>query len=181
MSSAGAGHRGNHLGDRVGALVDGELDPGARDDALAHVAGCSRCGEEVQQHRRLKAQLSGLPAPQPPESLLRRLEAVPASDLPVRYASWGDIGTVPEPRRRPRHRARSLLLGGGGLAVVTVTTAFAVGGPQPAPAPAVSSTPVVAPRVDTFVVEHAATTGGMPVRGPVKQQRVVDTGPVRLP
>ncbi len=37
----------SHLGDRLSALVDGELDGAELDRAYAHLAGCTRCRSEA--------------------------------------------------------------------------------------------------------------------------------------
>ncbi|MFS0705380.1 zf-HC2 domain-containing protein, partial [Cellulomonas sp. 179-A 9B4 NHS] len=36
-----------HLGSWISALVDGQLDAAATERALAHVAGCRRCADEL--------------------------------------------------------------------------------------------------------------------------------------
>ena len=55
-----------HLGDRLSALVDGELDGADRDRAYAHLAGCEQCRAEAAELRALKKKLrtlrTGLPA-----------------------------------------------------------------------------------------------------------------------
>ena len=48
----------SHLGDRLSALVDGELDGAERDRAYAHLAGCEQCRNEAAELRALKRKLS---------------------------------------------------------------------------------------------------------------------------
>ena len=48
------------LGDRLTALVDGELDHAGRDRALSHLAGCDGCRAEAEALRRLKRRLTSL-------------------------------------------------------------------------------------------------------------------------
>ncbi|WP_157963776.1 anti-sigma factor family protein [Actinocorallia populi] len=48
------------LGDRLTALVDGELDHDGRDRALAHLAVCDGCRSEAESLRRLKRRLHSL-------------------------------------------------------------------------------------------------------------------------
>lgn len=48
------------LGERLTALVDGELGHDERDRALAHLARCERCRSEADALRRLKGRLRGL-------------------------------------------------------------------------------------------------------------------------
>lgn len=54
-----------HLGPLVSALVDDQLPPAARDRALAHLAICERCTEEVRDTRvahKLMSNAAGTPA-----------------------------------------------------------------------------------------------------------------------
>ncbi|MFF9901752.1 anti-sigma factor family protein, partial [Streptomyces longispororuber] len=44
-----------HLGDRLAALVDGELGHEARERVLAHLATCCKCKAEADAQRRLKS------------------------------------------------------------------------------------------------------------------------------
>ncbi|MEO3782240.1 zf-HC2 domain-containing protein [Actinocorallia sp. B10E7] len=61
------------LGDRLTALVDGELDHDGRDRALAHLAGCDGCRAEAEALRRLKRRLSSLKDLSAGDGLLGRL------------------------------------------------------------------------------------------------------------
>lgn len=72
---------GGCLGETAAALVDGELDHGARERALRHVTHCAGCRAEVDAQRRLKAQLSSLATtPAPAQDLTVRLLALTAPD-----------------------------------------------------------------------------------------------------
>ncbi|WP_207933669.1 zf-HC2 domain-containing protein, partial [Actinomadura sp. GC306] len=78
------------LGERLTALVDGELGHEERDRVLAHLAGCAQCRDEVTSLRLLKGRLrnlsdapiadeaGGLPSP----DFLTRLRGLPASADP---------------------------------------------------------------------------------------------------
>ncbi|MCT7354879.1 zf-HC2 domain-containing protein, partial [Streptomyces sp. 15-116A] len=66
-----------HLGDRLSALVDGELGHDARERVLAHVATCAKCKAEVDAQRRLKSVFAQAAPPPPSESLLARLQGLP--------------------------------------------------------------------------------------------------------
>ncbi|MFI1828901.1 anti-sigma factor family protein [Streptomyces sp. NPDC020412] len=66
-----------HLGDRLAALVDGELKHDARDRVLAHLATCSRCKAEADAQRRLKDVFAHAAPPPPSEGLLARLQGLP--------------------------------------------------------------------------------------------------------
>ncbi|MBZ6289293.1 zf-HC2 domain-containing protein [Streptomyces olivaceus] len=67
-----------HLGDRLSALVDGELGHDARERVLAHVATCTKCKTEVDAQRRLKDVFAQAAPPPPSESFLARLQGLPA-------------------------------------------------------------------------------------------------------
>ncbi|GAA3722543.1 hypothetical protein HDA32_000836 [Spinactinospora alkalitolerans] len=70
----------NHLGERLSALVDGELGHADRDRALSHLAVCESCRFEAEMLRRLKRRLTGLGAPEPSTDFMGRLSALSASD-----------------------------------------------------------------------------------------------------
>ncbi|MGC9535748.1 anti-sigma factor family protein [Streptomyces sp. UG1] len=71
-----------HLGDRLSALVDGELGHEARERVLAHLATCARCKSEVDAQRRLKNVFAEAAPPPPSESFLARLQGLPAGGDP---------------------------------------------------------------------------------------------------
>ena len=66
-----------HLGDRLSALVDGELGHEARERVLAHLATCARCKAEADEQRRLKNVFAEAAPPPPSESFLARLQGLP--------------------------------------------------------------------------------------------------------
>jgi hypothetical protein len=59
-----------HLGDRLTALIDGELDHGTRDRMLGHLAQCSDCRAEADAERQVKARLGTMAAPLVPVELM---------------------------------------------------------------------------------------------------------------
>ncbi|MFF9338461.1 anti-sigma factor family protein [Streptomyces sp. NPDC014773] len=67
----------HHLGDRLAALVDGELGHDARERVLAHLATCARCKAEADAQRALKSVFASSGAPQPSEGFLARLQGLP--------------------------------------------------------------------------------------------------------
>ncbi|MDQ0583288.1 anti-sigma factor family protein [Streptomyces rishiriensis] len=71
-----------HLGDRLSALVDGELGHDTRERVLAHVATCPKCKSEVDAQRRLKNVFAEVAPPAPSESFLARLQGLPAGGDP---------------------------------------------------------------------------------------------------
>ncbi|MGW0815384.1 anti-sigma factor family protein [Streptomyces viridiviolaceus] len=71
-----------HLGDRLSALVDGELGHDTRERVLAHVATCPKCKAEVDAQRRLKNVFAEAAPPAPSESFLARLQGLPGGGDP---------------------------------------------------------------------------------------------------
>lgn len=66
-----------HLGDRLAALVDGELSHDVRERVLSHLATCAKCKAEADAQRRLKNVFSTTAPPPPSEGLLARLQGLP--------------------------------------------------------------------------------------------------------
>ena len=168
----------SHLGDRLSALVDGELGGAELDRAHAHLAGCEQCRTEAAELRALKRKLRGLMDGAPAEAAMtRRLIAMtgPGGPMPPRRRLLRVVpgrrpaagpptfrpgvgppsGTVPPwPSAR---RRRYLVLGTVSLVVGLGTAAFTVGGGGDA-APG----PRITPPVEMYSVEHAITTGEVP-------------------
>jgi anti-sigma factor RsiW len=80
-----------HLGDRLSALVDGELDGAERDKATAHLARCEQCRSEAAALRDLKRQLRSLATDSP-------AVAAHEADMVRRLMSMTGVST--QPRRR---------------------------------------------------------------------------------
>ena len=159
----------SHLGERISALVDGELDHDARDRALAHVASCARCRAAVEEERWLKARLHRLPATEPSADLLSALFAAPRlpSQRPIPVGDGGDARGS---------RAGLAVAGAGSVSVAMFAVAYLLGGAD-APAPAA---PTVSPPVGQFSAEFAGTTEGLPFSDPavgVYPAAVQRTGP----
>ena len=165
----------SHLGDRLSALVDGELTGAERDRASAHLAGCAQCRAEAAQLRVLKQKLRSLVDGAPAEAALtRRLISMtaPGGPLPPRRRLLRVVpGGRPEPGRsfrastrpgKPRPaRRRYLFIGTVSLVVGLGTAAFtAGGGGQAAPGPKIT------PPVELYSVQHAIITGEVPFSGP---------------
>ena len=168
----------SHLGDRLSALVDGELDGAELDRAHAHLAGCEQCRAEAAELRALKQKLRELTTGAPAEAAMtRRLIAMtgPGGPMPPRRRllrvvpghrpAAGPAATRPAATRpRPARRRRYLVLGTVSLVVGLGTAAFTAGGGSDA-APG----PRITPPVEMYSVEHAITTGEVPFPGPVAQ------------
>ncbi|MEW2129470.1 zf-HC2 domain-containing protein [Streptomyces sp. NPDC005435] len=86
-----------HLGDRLSALVDGELGHETRERVLAHLATCGRCKAEAEAQRRLKNVFAQAAPPPPSESFLARLQGLPGGgpDTGDRLPG-GTFGTGPD-------------------------------------------------------------------------------------
>lgn len=169
----------SHLGDRLSALVDGELDGAERDRVHAHLASCEPCRAEAAELRALKQKLRTLGPGAPAEAAMtRRLIALtgpggPMPPRPGRLRAAPGRRPVPgrraeraiirpqSPRPRSAQRRRYVMLGTVSLVVGLSTAAFtAGGGSDPAPGPRIT------PSVDMYSVEHAITTGGVPFAPP---------------
>jgi anti-sigma factor RsiW len=140
----------SHLGRRLTALIDGELSAADRDRAHAHLARCAACRAEANELRALKKRMRGLQDLAADADLTQRLIAIPrpgGSPAPLRD-------------RAPRHRGRYVALGVSCVVAGLGVTAFTVGGSPPAPGPRVT------PPIEMYSVEHAITTGQIPVGGP---------------
>ena len=103
-----------HLGPRVSALLDGQLEPAEAERAWAHVHDCHFCRDLVEREGWIKTRLAGLSygdAPTP-ASLKGSLAHGPVDGLScgreVRAATTG------------RHRASVAVLGGGALGAAVV-------------------------------------------------------------
>jgi anti-sigma factor RsiW len=171
----------SHLGDRLSALVDGELDAAESDRAHAHLASCEKCRAEAAELRALKQQMrtliTGAPAA---AAMTRRLVAMtgpggPRGGMPPRRrllrmmpgsrraAGWAPSRPGARRPRSARHRSY-LVLGTVSLVVGLGTAAFTAGGSGDA-APG----PRITPPVEMYSVEHAITTGEVPFAPPSEQ------------
>jgi anti-sigma factor RsiW len=177
-----------HLGDRIAALADGELDHAERDRALAHVAGCPSCRAALEEQRAVRALLSSSAAPEPaPETMAALLSlAAPGGPLPPRSRRMPQGPVVPElppPRRlarpwgargdghrptrqdsrrpgdRAARRVRVATAGALSVAGLVLGTAFVAGGSAGAEAP-------VVPPVSQLSVEHGRTATAVTVGDP---------------
>jgi anti-sigma factor RsiW len=132
-----------HLGDLGTALVDDQLSPEARDMALAHLAGCPDCRQDVEQQRRLKARLRELTEPDLPMTLALRLSALKPAAAPsaAHNSPPGDGFAALAFPIRDRSRVFSprrgrLLAGAASVLLFGVGTAFAAAADVQASSPA---------------------------------------------
>jgi anti-sigma factor RsiW len=162
-----------HLGQRLSALIDGELDSENRDRVLVHLAKCEPCRAEAVALRTLKRRMNALGSqPEDNSALTGRLLELAG------LAASLDAGMSPWPgaaEDRAMRLGRSPLTGRGGLpearpawfmigGAVTVflaglgTAAFVAGGSPQIPEPE----PRVTPAVDVFLFQHDLVTGEVP-------------------
>ena len=87
-----------HLGDRLAALVDGELGHESRDRVLAHLVTCPKCKAEADAQRRLKNVFAEAAPPPLSESFLARLQGLPGGgdtddgDSPLDGGGFAGLG-----------------------------------------------------------------------------------------
>ncbi len=168
-----------HLGERVTALFDEQLDHEARDAALAHLAQCSACQAAVAAERSVASTLRSLPDVQPSEKLVQILLALPGPDAPLpperrpfpgaapapaRWRTDGVTRGVPQ-QRQPhggttpssrRSGVRYAVAGSMSVGVLAVALASLGGEPEDA----------VVPPTQQFTVEHARSSGALPFADP---------------
>ena len=64
---------GDHLGDLLSGLIDGELDPAQTAAAQAHVARCRSCAAELDDVTTVRSLVRGLPSLDPPFGFYERI------------------------------------------------------------------------------------------------------------
>jgi anti-sigma factor RsiW len=188
----------SHLGDRLSALVDGELDGAELDRAHAHLAACERCRAEAAELRALKQKLrelmTGAPAeaamtrrliamtgpggPLPPQR--RLLRVVPGRQYGVGPAPSGPAPSGPAPSRSaPSGPAPSARAGRRSrparrrrylvLGTVSLVVGLGAAAFTAGGGGDASPGPRITPPVEMYSVEHAITTGEVPFPGPTAQ------------
>ncbi|WP_067482760.1 anti-sigma factor family protein [Actinomadura hibisca] len=86
------------LGERLTALVDGELGHEERDRALAHLARCDRCRAEADGLRQLKSRLRGLSGAPASDGA----DDLPSGDFLAKLRAMGEPGPhAADPARDP--------------------------------------------------------------------------------
>jgi hypothetical protein len=118
-----------HLGDRVSALLDGQLSGPEEERAWSHVHVCHECRDLVEREGWVKTRLAGLSfgSECAPSSFKQSLLAAVSSGLPP-----GDVYLATNRDARPRRV--SLVALGGGAAGAAVMGVLALGA-APADAP----------------------------------------------
>lgn len=145
------------LGARLADLLDGRLDPDARDQVLVHVARCEPCRDELVALRTVRSLLADSPGPHAAPDLTDRLAA---------FVTTGPIPVVrPDDGAGPpaRGRGRGVATVAGGLTVAALAVAWGASAMSGPAGPA--ATPVV-PAVDRYTAEHLASTESFPLAAP---------------
>lgn len=95
MSGVSPSPAEQHLGDRLAALVDGELNHDARERVLAHLATCAKCKAEADAQRRLKTMFVESAPPPLSAGLLARLQGLPGGGFDGPSGPGGPPGGDP--------------------------------------------------------------------------------------
>jgi hypothetical protein len=88
----------SHLGSRVSALVDGQLSPADTERALAHVAACGPCADELAAARQARRALSA-----------SSHDVAPDPELTARLLALASGPTGPTGPGSPRERRRTVV------------------------------------------------------------------------
>lgn len=64
----------------ITGLADGELDNEVRDRLQAHLETCAPCRRYLEDERRIKSAVAGIPLPEPPPELSARLQRMAATE-----------------------------------------------------------------------------------------------------
>lgn len=184
-----------HLGERLSALVDGELDGAERDKATAHLARCEQCRAEAASLRDLKRQLRSLAAESPavvaheagmtrrlmemtgigaaPQPRLRRLRVL--SRPPRGLRPPGPASARPGRPARSARSARSGWPGGARMArrhgrylalgAVTIVVGLGTAAFSVGGGGDAAPGPRITPQMQLYSEEHAITTGDVPFAG----------------
>jgi anti-sigma factor RsiW len=148
----------SHIGQRLSALIDGELDGDERDRVLVHLARCEPCRDEAVALRTLKRRMNALGEEAADSALTLRLMSLARSgQLPPgpwpALAGPGNQGSA----ARELRPAWYVTFGAAAAVLVGVgAAAFLAGGGGGQPEPSVT------PAVDTYVMQHDLTTGVVP-------------------
>ncbi|MEF2527051.1 MULTISPECIES: anti-sigma factor family protein [Streptomyces] len=187
-----------HLGDRLAALVDGELSHDVRERVLAHLATCPKCKAEADAQRRLKAMFVESAPPPLSAGLLARLQGLPGEgpDGPPGPPGGDLFGyRVPEPPQdgfriaevgRPRRRLAFVAAGAVSLAAIALGGTFPLNTIEPnvrggSPATRPGTAVPVAPASGTGPSPGSAPGGAVSVADAVVRDRARRPGPAADP
>ena len=129
---------GDHLGDALSALLDGELPRSAQDAAGAHLAVCPTCAEELLAVRQARTWVRSLPPVDAPFGFYERM-LLERAEAPSHWNA-GALSARANLRRRAGLAALS--------AAAAAVTVLGVGSPSPRP---------VNPAIPRLVEAHATS------------------------
>lgn len=170
----------SHLGQRLSALIDGELDLAERERVLMHLAKCRSCCDEIAALHTLKRRMNALGDAAADSGLTGRLiglpgavatddDVAPRSAWPESAEGWLSPGSQARMGRYVLAASLAAVLAGLG------TAAFIAGGPQ-----AHAPEPAITPSVDVYTVQHDLDTGWAPANPPLRSASLARTSH-RLP
>jgi anti-sigma factor RsiW len=168
----------SHLGERLSALIDGELDLAERERVLIHLSRCSSCRDEIAALHTLKRRMNALGDTAANAGLTGRLMGLRDTfcddELPYPASAGGWLGAQ---HSGPESRIGRYFLAGSLAAVVAGlgTAAFIVGGGPPTRAPE----PAITPSVDVYTVQHDLISGWAPANPPLPAS--TSSTPPRVP
>jgi hypothetical protein len=158
-----------HLGHRLSALIDDELDGEGRDRVLVHLAKCEECRAEAVALRTLKRRMNALGGEAEADSALTgRLMGLAGlsggadgrGGIPL--TPWSSMAATTHSSRLGWPEARPAWYVFGGAFTVFLaglgTAAFMAGGSPQIQDPE----PRVTPSVDLYAIQHDLDTGEMP-------------------
>jgi anti-sigma factor RsiW len=159
----------SHLGHRLSALIDGELDHMERERVLVHLVRCEQCRAESIALRTLKRRMKALGGAAADSALTHRLIGLAMPGNPLADARaigepgwlWPAVATGRGSGARELRPSRFVVAGCCAFLLVSLgAAAFAAGGGSPQPGPQIT------PAVDVFMVQHEIMTGVVPVTRP---------------
>ena len=155
---------GGHLGNRVSALLDGQLDPAEEERAWEHVHACHFCRDLVEREGWVKTRLSALSF---------GADRAAASDRLKGALMGAQAGLTPGDAllaMSAKPRRGSLVAIGGGAAGAAVLGVLALG--APANAPAIDRRPPVTNLPGTSLASPVPTMRvGSPTMAPTVSRR----------
>jgi len=174
----------SHLGRRLSALIDDELDHDDRDRVLVHLARCEPCRAEAIALRMLKRRMNALGGAAADSALMHRLMGLAMSADPGADGSsiwdrgWPWAAGAPAAGFGPRELRPGRLAVAGGCALLLMSlgaAAFAAGGGGAEPGPRVT------PAVDVYMIQHELMTGVIPVSQPHPASSAEKSATSRVP
>lgn len=147
-----------HLHQKISALIDGELSPGARMRALAHARSCQQCRREIVETLEVKQRVTRLA---PIEVSADLVHVVSSLTRPMAVTG----------RATRFMRVRRVVVGIGSVSAAVVALAYVVGAPQ------ATQARLVSPPVEEFAAEFADSTGLAPLSDPAVGGLGAELGP----